>query len=547
MRRLPVKTTYKVQEPYPEQITLTQLIDISQAPKEFKLTEVCCWIGRIGVVQQVWSTELVDWYFPKLEYVCVRRLERGKQLVAGPFKYCSSSEWFIKLADAENKEISHPKYLKKETDNECTYSSTAVWIWSPHCLCKSAAEERRDVGVHCICQVVFDRYSCKCQQLHEAEAVQTKILDRCIDAERVIGSIEAIDEKEVATDEKKETQKEAEDKELDEVLSQNFCICTNVFGDGSECYCGFQPVAKAETTSSEEGVDVPGEIFDKLQAYLEEKATMAIMAFERGDAHLLLHIQSMFTIRTTSTRKLKEDIRAVVGWKDSAPLGNSLCMIRSGQYMPGLKWATMKPMSQLRVERIWQGCAPETITMSDVDYILFGSIHNDRYFSSSHRMELLIAEARKRKDEDQKPDDRQKAMDTEDDRQDPSEETEGDKAANDREEDEDPFEVAARNEPAMQAIDDENPNLLQPRAAGSPDEGFDDAELPDVVDLDDIIEPGMDTEVLMFDLLAAGYGVRRRPPPRPEEARNDQEQQHNVQVENNDQMPEYIPLVRPPT
>ncbi|KAL3693052.1 hypothetical protein R1sor_006703 [Riccia sorocarpa] len=239
------------------------------------------------------------------------------------------------------------------------------------------------------------------------------------------------------------------------------------------------------------GVDVPGEIFDKLQTYLEEKATMAIMAFERGDAHLLLHIQSMFTIRTTSTRKLKEDIRAAVGWKDTAPLGNSLCvqslkekelhtttgligyclkderephfrmytkniterkmeegrrvhfiygvseyknkvqltpanvllralqyrryrtkspisvsfrncfkqMIRSGQYMPGLKWATMKPMSQLRVERIWQGCvAPETITITDIGYILFGSSHNDQYFSSSHRMELHIAEARKRKE-----------------------------------------------------------------------------------------------------------------------------------------------------
>ncbi|KAL3688861.1 hypothetical protein R1sor_015170 [Riccia sorocarpa] len=74
------------------------------------------------------------------------------------------------------------------------------------------------------------------------------------------------------------------------------------------------------------GVDVHGEIFDKLQNYLEEKATMAIMAFERGDPHLLLHIQSMFTIRTTSTRKLKEDIRAAVGWKDTAPLGNSLCV-----------------------------------------------------------------------------------------------------------------------------------------------------------------------------------------------------------------------------
>ncbi|KAL3676343.1 hypothetical protein R1sor_026291 [Riccia sorocarpa] len=357
------------------------------------------------------------------------------------------------------------------------------------------------------------------------------------------------------------------------------------------------------------GIDVPDEIFDKLQTYLEEKATMAIMAFERGDAHLLLHIQSMFTIRTTSTRKLKEDIRAAVGWKDSAPLGNSPCvrslkekglhtttgligyclkderephfrlytkeyyqkingggyrtrspisvsfrncfkqMIRSGQYMPGLKWATMKPMSQLRVERIWQGCvAPETITITDVDYILFGSSHNDRYFSSSHRMELLIAEARKRKEEeDHKADDLVQVMDGKHDREDRPEETDDEKLGREAEEDGDPFQVLAGNKTVVEANQNGNAHLQQPRAIGSPEEDFDADELPDVVDLNDIIEPGMDAEILMFDLLAAGYGVCRRPPPRPEERQHEQQQPENVIPRNNEEMPDYIPLVRPPT
>ncbi|KAL3677517.1 hypothetical protein R1sor_027465 [Riccia sorocarpa] len=551
MHRIPVKTTYKVQEPYPEQLTLTQLIDISEPPKEFKLTEVCWWIGPIGIIliPQQWSAELLDWFLPKLEYVCVRRLGRGKQVAAGPFKYCRSSEWFITLADADNKEISHPKYLKKESETECTYSSTAVCIWSPHCLCKLAAEERRDLGVHCICQVVFDRYSCNCQQLHQAEAVEVEILDGSIEADKVDASIEGAYEKD-------ETKKEAEKKELDEVT----VIKDTIVKDASAARAVKIPKAATPKRKTEPkefnisltlgiaGVDAPGEIFDKLKTYLEEKATMTIMAFERGDAHLLLHIQSMFTIRTTSTRKLKEDIRAAVGWKDTASLGNSLCvrslkekglhtttgligyclkderephfrlytknitekqmeegrrvhfiygaseyknkvqltpanvllcalqyrryrtkspisvsfrncfkqMVRSGQYMPGLKWATMKPMSQLHVERIWQGCvAPETITITDVDYILFGSSHNDRYFSSSHRMELLIAEARKRKEqEDHKPDDPVQVMDGNDDRQDGPEETDDEKVAGDAEEDRDPFEVPRGNEtPATESAD----------------------------------------------------------------------------------------------
>ncbi|KAL3685735.1 hypothetical protein R1sor_003757 [Riccia sorocarpa] len=69
------------------------------------------------------------------------------------------------------------------------------------------------------------------------------------------------------------------------------------------------------------------------------------------------------------------------------------------------------------------------------------------------------------------------------------------------------------NDATVQQIHDRNENLQQPRAPGSPDDEFDADELPDVVDMDDIIKPGMDAEVLMYDLLAVGYGVRRCLPP----------------------------------
>ncbi|KAL3700932.1 hypothetical protein R1sor_018954 [Riccia sorocarpa] len=136
----------------------------------------------------------------------------------------------------------------------------------------------------------------------------------------------------------------------------------------------------------------------------------------------------------------------------------------------------MKPMSQLRVERIWQACvAPETITMTDTDYILFGNSHNDWYFSSSHRMEQLIAEARKRKDDDD-----YKGNETD-------EPADGD---HNQEEDNPPSKLA------VQHIDDENANLQQSSAPGSPeDEESDPDELPNVVNLDDIMQLGMDPEV----------------------------------------------------
>ncbi|KAL3692047.1 hypothetical protein R1sor_005698 [Riccia sorocarpa] len=122
------------------------------------------------------------------------------------------------------------------------------------------------------------------------------------------------------------------------------------------------------------GEDVPAETFDRLSAYLEQNAKMVIMAFERGDAHLLLHIQGMFSMMATSTRKIKDNIRTAID-----------C----------LRWACMKPMSPYRVEKIWQACtAPESVNNTDVDHILYGRSDNDKYWNSMNPMELMLADAR---------------------------------------------------------------------------------------------------------------------------------------------------------
>ncbi|KAL3685884.1 hypothetical protein R1sor_003906 [Riccia sorocarpa] len=48
------------------------------------------------------------------------------------------------------------------------------------------------------------------------------------------------------------------------------------------------------------GTDVRGETFDKLENFLQIKARMTIMAFERGDMY---HIRAMFTITTSRKRR----------------------------------------------------------------------------------------------------------------------------------------------------------------------------------------------------------------------------------------------------
>ncbi|KAL3701884.1 hypothetical protein R1sor_019906 [Riccia sorocarpa] len=86
------------------------------------------------------------------------------------------------------------------------------------------------------------------------------------------------------------------------------------------------------------GEDINGVTSDRLALYVEEKARMGIIAMERGDSHLQLHIQ-------------------------------------------GFKWLSMPHMSRLQAELLWKACvAHELVSISDVDHIFFGTTDSPRYY-----------------------------------------------------------------------------------------------------------------------------------------------------------------------
>ncbi|KAL3695210.1 hypothetical protein R1sor_009286 [Riccia sorocarpa] len=70
------------------------------------------------------------------------------------------------------------------------------------------------------------------------------------------------------------------------------------------------------------GEDVRDETFDKLAAFIQEDARMGMICFERGDAHL----SGMLSIKSSSTRMLKQDIRKAIGSAEDGPLGGSICV-----------------------------------------------------------------------------------------------------------------------------------------------------------------------------------------------------------------------------
>ncbi|KAL2636163.1 hypothetical protein R1flu_007642 [Riccia fluitans] len=69
------------------------------------------------------------------------------------------------------------------------------------------------------------------------------------------------------------------------------------------------------------GENVDEKVFDLLVKWLEYRAEMTVLALERRDSFLQLHVQGMVRLKTSSTRILKREIKKVTGWESNGPVG----------------------------------------------------------------------------------------------------------------------------------------------------------------------------------------------------------------------------------
>ncbi|KAL2644354.1 hypothetical protein R1flu_011941 [Riccia fluitans] len=74
------------------------------------------------------------------------------------------------------------------------------------------------------------------------------------------------------------------------------------------------------------GENVDDKVFDLLVKWLEYKAEMAVLALERRDSFLQLHVQGMVRVKASSTRILKREIQEVIGWESNGLVGASVCL-----------------------------------------------------------------------------------------------------------------------------------------------------------------------------------------------------------------------------
>ncbi|KAL3677731.1 hypothetical protein R1sor_020687 [Riccia sorocarpa] len=355
------KTRYHLEQPLPEDLTLGELQAFKGGPKSFSIEKVSEHIGKAGVIPIQWTEERIDWYLARIEYIRVRKLLKGKEVIDGPFRFLEGNTAFAVLEDSEGERFQHPKFLKRIHDGKLVFSSTAVWIWCSRCLCEYR-DGSKDLPVTCFCAEIFQLPFCfRCgagSSIHQ---------DNQIDA--------------------RETEEQENSESLEDVLSEDVCLCKELFQSSNACFCGFCQRTKDEGRSTEgteaaddshreregkreadggadvykagptveqkeatrqpkprkvrrvsdkdmdisltvgiPGQDIDGVTFDRLALYVEQKARMGIIAMERGDSHLQLHMQGMLSVRANNTHSLKTEIREAISWGEKEPAGGSICV-----------------------------------------------------------------------------------------------------------------------------------------------------------------------------------------------------------------------------
>ncbi|KAL2607409.1 hypothetical protein R1flu_025982 [Riccia fluitans] len=256
---------YSVPRPWPEAFSLVEAVKVKKS--EFSPTKVTEHVGRVGIIPRTWNKEKQDWYVDILEFVCIRTVQRQKEKVLGSFRIRKSRRCSAAQRSGSGRSDAIAKPWKDGT----------MYI-------------RQELA-----REVMKR---NCQEHEEMEKTrQQQILSK-------------------------------ERKEARHMVNEN----------GQEAAKANQTkAAKKPRRVPEKMFDVsltigiPGEnvdekLFDLLVKWLEYRAEMAVLALERGDAFLQLHLQGMMRVKTSSTRILKREIKEVIGWESNPPVGGSVCL-----------------------------------------------------------------------------------------------------------------------------------------------------------------------------------------------------------------------------
>ncbi|KAL3695356.1 hypothetical protein R1sor_009432 [Riccia sorocarpa] len=454
---------YENGRPHPNTVTLTMIKILYKQeivvydPKKVTRCSAC----SKNLIEARWRLidQREDFYSVEPTYVTVEWLRKEADGIhvhgLGPLLFCKQTDQTIELEDATGRIFTHWKWMCRRHGGEWEYRCSAIAIWSGKCCCSAALKNKdasKNLPASCLCRTLLNREYCHICLARNSACKR-----------RLSPTV-------TSTDQVREEKVEA-------TLSQDVCLCSTVFNSNGSCYCGYGKLSKKRSGDEEAArnritlkpkvekpasklvekakqkptpkkkpecrllqvsitvgiVGICTETFDALQVFVEKRAAVGLIALERGDATLQLHVQGVMAVESTSARQIKSDLHVAIGWDRCCPVGGSICVkvltnkgvhtlsyaiseIQSEESTvnlipelpqtdalewpvnPGLRWLLSPEMSQDRAESVWRlATAPESTTLRDIDETFYGIKPSERYHTI-HPMESILQHAREKED-----------------------------------------------------------------------------------------------------------------------------------------------------
>ncbi|KAL3678336.1 hypothetical protein R1sor_021292 [Riccia sorocarpa] len=124
-----------------------------------------------------------------------------------------------------------PKWTYRVVGGTKEYRCTAVTLWSTRCRCEKSFQNKDELPGHCVCEWLLKRpYCILCGSKGSSCKIRLEINNSYLD----------------------------KDKEVEESLSQDLCLCSTFFGHNCVCYCRYQrtenqPESNEDCSEEEQG------------------------------------------------------------------------------------------------------------------------------------------------------------------------------------------------------------------------------------------------------------------------------------------------------
>ncbi|KAL3693156.1 hypothetical protein R1sor_006807 [Riccia sorocarpa] len=290
--------------------------------------------------------EREDYYVIEPTYVAVEWINNQQVSSIGPFLFCSHNDHYVQLEDATGRLFTHWKWTCRKRAGIWEYRSTAISVWCSKCAC-AAAHKYKETPNHL---PLIRACVLLCSTIMTYATV-------------VSGTPKNVRELKRAA--RKPAPKQAEPPPLKKT--------TKVPAKATRK----KPEAKLQQVSITVGIvgdDITQETFADMKRFMDNRATVGLIALERGDATLQLHIQGVLALMSTSTKAVKQDIMEAIGWKSNCPLGGAVCVkALTNKGIHTLVGICTKDQQELHYQMHSVNVSPEQMEEGKRRYLIFGA------------------------------------------------------------------------------------------------------------------------------------------------------------------------------